>query len=82
MHHVFFRGNSYFLSWKSSSVANGRALCKVQSRFAKTMSSEGGADKAELDWEELESLDTRAASHCTAASVPGVVAPRIFEVES
>ena len=25
-----------------------------------------GAGKAELDWEELESLDTRAASHCTA----------------
>ena len=46
------------------------------------MSSEGGAGKAELDWEELESLDIHAASHCNAASVPGVVAPHIFEVQS
>ena len=37
--------------------------------FAKTMSIEGGAGKAELDWEELESLDTHAASHCTALDI-------------
>ena len=31
------------------------------------MSIEGEAGKAELDWEELELLDTRAVSHCTTA---------------
>ena len=43
-----------------------RALCNARDCFANTMSIEGGADKAELDWEELESLNTHAVSHCTA----------------
>ena len=40
--------------------------CQGTINARKTMSIEGGASKAELDWEELELLDTRAASHCTA----------------
>ena len=42
------------------------------------MPIEGGAGKAEL---ELESLDTCAASR-TFAGVPGVVTPQLLEIES
>ena len=42
--------------------------------FAKTMSIESGV--------RLKLLDTRAASYCAAAGVPGVFVPPIFEVES
>ena len=48
----------------------GRALSTCEVIFSK---KQCGTGKVELDWEELESLDTRTASHCTAASVPGVV---------
>ena len=48
-----------------SRIIMSEGTVQTRSRFAKTMSIEGGAGKAELDWEELELLDTRAVSHCT-----------------
>ena len=45
--------------------------------FAKTISIEGGAGKAELDWEELESLDTRVLQ--VTVLLPGNVVPRVVK---